>query len=64
MNNNCSSKQWVARYHMDVLIKTEIGRPFIEQLFYTSCHIKIERQTNYRKIKIITLTIVAQNHGC
>jgi hypothetical protein len=28
MNNNCILKQWVARYHMDVLIKIEIGIPF------------------------------------
>jgi hypothetical protein len=34
MDNNCSSKQWVPRYHMDVPIKIETASPFEEQLFY------------------------------
>ena len=35
MNNNCSSKQWVARCHMDVLIKIEIGCPLLKNNYST-----------------------------
>ena len=43
MNNNCSSKQWVARCHMDVLIKIEIGSLHLKNNYSTSSHIKMER---------------------
>jgi hypothetical protein len=42
MNNSCSSKQWVNRSHMDVLIKIEIGSPLLKNNYSTSCHIKME----------------------
>ena len=35
MSNNCSSKQWVGRCHMDLLIKIEIGSPFEKTLLYS-----------------------------
>jgi hypothetical protein len=35
MNKNCSSKQWVGRCHMDLLIKIEIGSPFEKKLYFT-----------------------------
>jgi len=37
MNNNCSSKQQVARCQMDVLIKIKIGRPIEKKLYSTPC---------------------------
>jgi hypothetical protein len=50
MNNNCSSKQWVARCHTDVLIQIKIGNPLEKQSFYLMPHKNGE--TSYRKIKI------------
>jgi hypothetical protein len=35
MNNNCSSKPWVGRCHVDVLIKIEIGIPILKTLLYS-----------------------------
>jgi hypothetical protein len=35
MNSNYSSKQWVPRCHMDVLIKIEIGHPILKNNYPT-----------------------------
>ena len=43
MNNNFRLKQWVARCHMDVLIKIEIGSHLLKNNSSSSCHIKMGR---------------------
>jgi hypothetical protein len=40
MNNNCISKQWVGRCHMDLLIKIETGSPIEKNILYSIQELK------------------------